>query len=278
LAGEIIYKSMTLPDSTFTILVNSSDGFEDCWYPFFTLLQKYWPDCKELILLNTEKKQFSYESLNLKCTMVQNDIQRTLTWSECLLAALTQVETPVVLYFQEDYFLHQPVLREKIHRAACYMLDHPDVKHIALTKLGAHGPFDPYNESWLQVIQPKAKYRISTQAALWRVDTLRSYLAAEENGWMFEIYGTWRSWKRKELFLCARFDSEHGGPAIDYLHTGIIKGKWLREIQDVFNANNILIDYSQRGFYEPKNLLVRKVETLMKLLVRPGYFFSQLMS
>lgn len=269
---------MNVSNSRFTVLVNSSDGFDDCWVPFFTLMQKFWPDCKEPILLNTEKKQFDYGNLNLRCTKVQGDMQRRLTWSECLLAALAQVETPLVLYFQEDYFLHQPVLSENVERAARYMVDRPEVKHIALTKLGAHGPFDSHSEPWLQVIKPRARYRISTQAALWRVGALRSYLVAEENGWMFEIYGTWRSWKRKELFLCARFDDECGGPAIDYLHTGIIKGKWLTEIQEVFKSNGISVDYSQRGFYVPKNLLRRKIETIMKLFERPGYFISQLLT
>src|SRR5439155_512886 len=86
------------------------------------------------------------------------------------------------------------------------------------------------------------------------------------------------STERNEVFLCARFDDEHGGPTIDYLHTGIIKGKWLKEIQSVFKTNGILVDYSQRGFYKPKNLFARKIETIMKLLERPGYFLNQLMS
>jgi len=264
-------------DHDFTILVNSSDGFEDCWLPFFTLLQKFWPDRKEPILLNTEKKQFAFGNLNIRCTKVQGDKGGALTWSECLLAALAQVETPLVLYFQEDYFLHQHVLSDRIDHAARYMIEHPEVKHVALTKFGSHGPFDPYSESSLQVIKSKARYRISTQAALWRVDTLRSYLVPEENGWMFEIYGTWRSWKRSDLFLCAQFDDEHGGPAIDYLHTGIIKGRWLKEIQGVFDANGISVNYGRRGFYKPKNAILRKVETALRLLERPRYFLSQLL-
>ena len=42
----------------FTVLVNSSDGFEDCWDPFFKLFDKYWPNCNAPIILNTEKKTY----------------------------------------------------------------------------------------------------------------------------------------------------------------------------------------------------------------------------
>ncbi len=260
--------------SKYTVLVNSSDGFEDCWEPFFKLFNKYWPSCDAPILLNTEKKEWSFPGLTIHCSQVQGDSKSRLTWSECLLKALDQVKTPLVLYFQEDYFIHQPVRADIVETAANYMMAHPDIKHIALTKHGSHGPFERHSEDWLQTIRQKARYRISTQAALWRVETLKSYLRAKENGWMFEIYGTWRAHKIKETFLSAKFDQAHGGPAIDYLHTGIIKGKWLKAIQPVFEKNGIKIDYSLRGFYIPKHPLVRKFEVLKKL-IENSWLFDQ---
>jgi hypothetical protein len=127
----------------------------------------------------------------------------------------------------------------------------------------------------LHCIRREARYRISTQAGLWRVDAMKSYLRPEENGWMFEIFGTWRASRRDELFLCADHDPERGGPAIDYLHTGIVKGRWLRGIQKTFEDNGINIDYSQRGFYAPKHVLLHKLEVGSRLLERPWYFLAQ---
>lgn len=259
----------------YTILVNTSDGFEDCWGPFFTLLEKYWPECKAPIYLNTENKIWQHPRFDIRCTTVQKNEPNRLTWSQCLIAALDQIETPLVLYFQEDYFIHQNVRAELIESAAQYMLDHPEIKHIALTRHGSIGPHEHYKADWLKKIQQKARYRISTQAALWRVDTLKSYLRPEENGWMFEIYATWRAHRRMECFLCAAFDDQHGGPAIDYLHTGIIKGKWLKGIQEVFQPNGICIDYERRGFYTPKHPLLHKLELARKLLGKPGYLLRQ---
>ena len=262
-------------NKNYSILVNSSDGFEDCWAPFFTLLQRYWPACDAKIYLNTEKKACHYQGLPITSTKVQGDTEGRLSWSECLLRALDQIETPLVLYFQEDYFIHQPVRDDVIRRATEYMIDHPEVGHIALTRHCSLGPYEEHEEGWLQVIMKNARYRISTQAALWRVDTLRSYLEAKENGWMFEIYGTWRAHKRDDIFLSARWDDALGGPAIDYLHTGIIKGKWLREIAAVFEKNEISVNYERRGFYEPKSRLLHRIEVAQKLLQEPKYLLKQ---
>lgn len=262
-------------NKNYSILVNSSDGFDDCWAPFFTLLQRYWPACDAKIYLNTEKKICHYQGWAVNSTKVQGDSEERLSWSECLLKALDQIETPLVLYFQEDYFIHQPVRDDVIQRATEYMIDHPEVGHVALTRHCSLGPYEEHEESWLQVIRKNARYRISTQAALWRVDTLRSYLEAKENGWMFEIYGTWRAHKRDDIFLSTRWDEASGGPAIDYLHTGIVKGKWLRDIVPVFEKNKIQVNYEERGFYEPKSRLLHRIELARKLLQAPKYLLKQ---
>ena len=260
----------------YTILVNSSDGFDDCWYPFFTLFKKYWPQCSAPIFLNTETKTWLHPGIDIQCTTVQEGQLKKLTWSECLLSALNQIKTPLVLYLQEDYFIHQQVRKEIIDASVEHMLAYPEVKHIALTRHGSLGPYEPYPIQEFEIIRQKAKYRISTQAALWRVETLKSYLKAEESGWMFEIYGTWRARRIFDKFLCCKTNIDNGGPAIDYLHTGIIKGKWLAEIQPVFEKHGIEIDYAKRGFYYPKPGLLNKLDVGLKLLSRPGYFARQL--
>lgn len=259
----------------YSIIVNSSDNFDDCWTPFFTLLKKYWPSCSSPIYLNTENKHWNFSGFDIHCTVVSLGESKHLSWSECLIRALKQIETPLVLYFQEDYFIHQPVRTELIDATVKYMHSHPEVKHIALTKHGSRGPYEEHIEDWLQVIPQKAKYRISTQAAMWRVDTLISYLEEQENGWMFEIFGTWRARRRNECFLSAKYDQQNGGPIIDYLHTGIIKGKWLPEIKNVFQQNDILIDYTKRGLYKRKPYFLQKIELVNKLFKKPIYFIEQ---
>jgi hypothetical protein len=101
-----------------------------------------------------------------------------------------------------------------------------------------------------------------------------------ENGWMFEIFGTLRANKRKDLFLTANRDlySRYKNPIISYEHTGIIKGKWHPAMESLFTKNNINIDFSIRGIYYKKNILLRKIETINKLLKNPISIIISLIS
>lgn len=265
---------MTTSGGNFTLLVNTSDSFSDCWQPFFYLLKQHWPDCDVPILLNTENETWSYPGLNIRCSQVQtrSGTSRRLTWSECLLAALAQVETPLVLYMQEDYFVEKPIDVKLIQELAGEIIRYPEVKHIGLTHFGSEGPFEPMEDPRLWRIPQRAKYRISTQAGLWRTETLRSYLRARESGWMFEILGTRRARKRKELFLTLNRELYgQQSPAIYYLHTGIIKGRWHPAIPQLFASHGIAADFERRGFYRPKPWLLRKMDVLLKLAEQPLY-------
>jgi hypothetical protein len=256
-----------------TLLVNSSDGFADCWAPYFKLLNIYWPQICWPILLNTETADYENTQFNVTATKVAQDEMRRLSWSECLIRAINRVKTPLLLYMQEDYFLHQPVDHDKVQCAVKLMLDRPDIAHIGLTKHGSHGPFDPSDHRDFGYIRRNARYRISTQAGLWRPEALSSYLRVPENGWMFEIYGTWRAKKDCKLFLTALVDKT---PApIDYVHTGIIKGQWHSAIPDQFARHNIPMDFECRGIYRQPQWLLRKWGVVSKLMQQPGYALAQ---
>src|SRR5437899_7727180 len=114
----------------------------------------------------------------MQCTQVQHRSgdARRLTWSECLARALSEIKTPLVLYMQEDYFLERPVDMPLILDLVEIMRADPGIKHIGLTHFGSEGPSQPTKDPRLWEISQRARYRISAQAALWRVETLRSYL------------------------------------------------------------------------------------------------------
>jgi len=257
----------------YSILVNSSDGFEDCWGPFFKLFQKYWPDNAAPIFLNTERKVWEYAGLSIYCTQVQekSSIERRLTWSECLISALDLLGTPLVLYFQEDYFLERSIDSGLINQMADLMLANSKIGHIGLTHFGSAGPFKQTGDLRLWEIDKNSRYRISTQAGLWRVDVLRSYLRSEENGWMFEIFGTRRAKSRDDYFLTLNRDiyNPQVSPVIQYTHTGIIKGQWHERMPDLFHAHGIKIDFDKRGFHKRKPWLLSKIDIGRKLLKSP---------
>jgi hypothetical protein len=257
-----------------TLFVNSSDGFADCWHPFFRLLDLHWPEHGPA-LLNTEKAFWLDAPSYVRSSQVALGEAERLTWSECVIRGLQQITTPLVLYFQEDYFLERPVRHAVIEQAAAAMLADPSIGHIALTQHGSLPPFEPYPDPAYEKIGQKARYRISTQAGLWRKDVLLSYLIPVENGWMFEILGTMRAQRRKDLFLVARFDESAGGPAIAYTHTGIIKGQWHPAMPDLFARHGLEMDFSKRGFYVPPAPLFAKIAVARKLAKQPGHVLRQ---
>src|SRR5882724_6357915 len=93
-----------------TVIVNSTDSFEDCWVPFFTLFDRYWADCPYPLVLNTERKQFQFPGLDLRASCVgPSQHPGAAGWSESLIRCLHQVDSEYILYLQEDYFLNAPV-------------------------------------------------------------------------------------------------------------------------------------------------------------------------
>jgi hypothetical protein len=240
-----------------TILVNSTDSFEDCWDPFFKLFSTYWAACPYPIVLNVETKMYAFPGLDLRMSQVGKQgidaAAGLIPWSDCLLRCLEQIETETILYLQDDYFIHGYVDQILIDEFLAIMTKY-DVSHIRLMetdKKAVHRPSPLHPLLW--EISHSANYRISMQAALWRLDSLKSYLRSGESGWQFERLGSQRAYKRADLFLCQSLDefNAKGRYPIPYKPTGIIKGKWYADaVVDLFKQHGIVVDYQRRGFYQ----------------------------
>lgn len=252
----------------YSILVNSTDNYSDCWNPFFTLLCKYWKNIDAEIYLNCENKIFNFDGIDIR--PIRN--KESFTWSECLLNAIEQIESPIILYLQDDYFIDSIVDYKSINEFAELMIRNPEIKTIGLTKFGSPASKSLYSkDNRLKLVKQHAKYRISLQAGLWNKDCLKSYLLSDENGWMFEIFGSGRARKKNDLFLTISSDSFKNNAVINYMHTGIIKGKWHKDIPVFFKSENIIVDHSIRGLIDPsENRIVNKTKTIKKLISHPS--------
>jgi hypothetical protein len=239
----------------FALLINTTDSFEDCWIPFFTLFKKYWPEFNGTIYLNTETKSFTFDGLNIVAT--KNNLKRPqnkTTWSECLIRALDAIPDDIVLYMQEDYFLHDIVKSNLIDDFA-RLISTSNIGCIHLTDQATPGPFLPTSHKDLLEIDIKAPYRISTQAALWKNDILKEYIIKGESAWQFEQNGTKRAkiLKHNLYNVDTNKFKKDKNEIIPYIFTGIIRGKWNSEVETLFSKNNIIIDYRKRGIYNEFN-------------------------
>jgi len=234
----------------YTIFVNTTDTFEDCWLPFFKLFKHYWPNYKGKIYLNTEYKDFNFEGLNISCLENSVGINKKLTWSECLLIALSKIDSENILYLQEDYFFNDFVQAELLNEFYEKFIK-LNCECLHLTDQSTSGPYKETSDKMIWEIEKIAPYRISCQAAYWKKDMLRSYLRKHETAWHFEHYGTKRSTKKNGKF-CVVNTNRFGCGKIEilpYVFTGIIKGKWNEKVKSLFENHNINVDYTKRGFF-----------------------------
>lgn len=235
-----------------TILVNTSDNFEDCWEPFFKLFKKYWPDCPYPIVLNTEHKDYHYPGLNIRAAKVAEGQSTRLSWSACLAKCLEHIETPYIFYLQEDYFLERPV-DEKHFEALMQFMRAGQADVIRVMECGGAGPWKPSQLSpLLWEVDQKAKYRISLQAALWKTSTLSSHVRLHESPWQLEGFGSARARRKKERVFCVNRDmfSHPEKEIFPYTPTGVVAGRWEKHVvEPLFAREGINMDFSKRGFY-----------------------------
>jgi hypothetical protein len=250
----------------YSILVNTCDHFDDCWVPYFKLHRLYWPDCSAKIYLNTGKKDFSFPGIDVVALKVTG-IDKTLTWSECLIRALDKIEDDIVLYMQEDYFLKAPVKNELVEKYVQLMTIDQSIDCIHLTDQAVISD-DKSSYDGLYKVKLKQRYRVSCQAALWRKGVLKSYLRTHESAWQFEEFASKRAGIMNHNFYVVdpAFVKLNVFEIIPYLFTGIVQGRWKEEVVPLFFKHGIDIQYSKRGFLNdaPKKKLLYKVKTFIK--------------
>ena len=261
------------------VFVNTSDGFADCWAPFFTLFARYAPQLSKLpIYLNTERTQFDCPPLDIRSTRVWplDELVRP-TWSQCLQRGLEAVAEPYILFLLEDYFLDTPV-REDVVFAA---LDAVQSTEADVVYLNAQGPrytkHRPLTGSFLDIIPP-ARYLVNTQAAIWDRQFLLSLIREWENAWMFEIFASMRARSLRGKFAAVAPEILTQSPVFEHIHTGVARGKWQVECVPLFEREGISMDFTRRGFYQRGSRMQFRLEVLAKLIDKPVPFLQSLLS
>jgi len=249
----------------YAILVNTCDKFEDCWNPFFKLFSIYWPNYDGKIYLNTEYKDFSYPGLNIipvkGCEKHQFPKTKRATWSQCLKWALESMDADIVLYLQEDYFLKDHVKNDIIEKYAVLIGSNDDIHCINLTDMTETAKLIPIENADLYPVDPKFYGRIHCQAALWQKKILLSCIRLYESAWQFEALGSQREMAKPHNIYGIESVRFTKFEIIPYIFTGLVQGRWYKEVVPLFEKHNIIIDYSIRGFENdaPKRTMSMKV-------------------
>ena len=227
---------MSIEDQV-TFLVSTCDAYSACWMPFCHGLQKYWPEHPRKLLFVTNQKTVECG----KTIHVGND----MGWARNLLFALQQVDTPFVLYAQEDYWLKRQVAHTHILDYV-RLLETDQADYIRL--FPKPQPTLKYpNDDRLGILKDSDEYRTSLQMALWRKEVLTELLNPDESPWQFEVRGTQRSLSYESRFLCVW----HSNFGVDYVFTAVTSGEWSKQAYHYAEVEQIPIcfdDLPQKKF------------------------------
>lgn len=251
-----------------TILVNSCDAYEDLWVPFFTLLKKYWDPEGVRVLLNTESKDFSFDGLKIECVHPENAGD---PYGKRMIHALSQVRTPYVIPMLDDFFLRKKVDLELIGRIVDWMDKDRHIVYFNCDCTQTHYDYEVGVYPGFRRLPRGNEYILNMQAAVWRTEKLLGYWRPGVSPWEWEtVTNLLAARNKKDKFYCVT-DPRYAFCDYGYKYEGmgVYQGKWVKgDIVPLFERENILVDYSQRGFYEFKIPPQLTVEISEKLKTR----------
>ena len=213
----------------YSFLFCTCDSYSDLWQPFFTLLQRYWPNFDYDVYFCTESKKFTFPGFNIHCPL--NEPQ-SVSWSQKLMDLLHIIPTENIIFMLDDFWLKSPVNTERLQVLMERFDADKQMGHLnmVLESASALKPSEKYPD--LVMFPKKRPYRITAQASLYRRDYLLQVLRSHESAWKFEVFGSKRSAHLpQENYIIA-----NGTPTIfAYDHGGVIRrGCYIKEYVDYF--------------------------------------------
>jgi hypothetical protein len=215
-----------------TVLAPSCDAYSDLWQPFFTQFFRHWPDCPFQVCLGSNRQRYD----DSRVTTITADHGNN--WTNRVRAQLQTIQTPYVLMILEDFFLRSRVRTADVLECLAFI----DACHGHMVRLVPRpSPDDPVpGHPALGRVRPGSPYRLSTQAAIWRRETLISLMRDDESIWQFELDGSPRSAAMADGFYAV------WKPVMTYGHHVVERGKWFRTAAAEFGAMDIGCDFARR--------------------------------
>lgn len=175
-------------------------------------------------------------------------------WSDGLIKVLDSVDDEIILFMLEDYWLMRQVNYRALQFAEAMMRADPSIARFDVTndrsqagpgdtrsrlELGSAGDVDVF-ESFV------VDYRCSYQAALWRVELLRSILVPGETPWQSELNGCGRMADRPELRVMGTYQWPVRYQIVVNKGQFDRTGEWMRPARSLSSSDWAELD--QNGF------------------------------
>jgi hypothetical protein len=221
--------------SSVALMITSCDAYKDCWKPMFFSLDKYWPDCEYPRYLVTNFDDDS-SIMNVNFVKVGDDKR---SWCTLARRGLDVIGTDYVIFFQEDYWLNNPVNNAAIKQHIRYM----EENGVDYLKICSDVLRDNYRigESIYCENPLNIRYSFNTAMAIWRVAVIKELLIDGWSGWEFERqiipYIKQHSIKINSQCLFSESIPEMG--LIDIKEGAIVRGVWTDSAVSFLNENGM---------------------------------------
>ncbi len=257
-----------------SILVNSCDSYDDLWLPFFTLLEKYWPNHPQTYI-SVETKTVPFKNI-----ISLND-NISSTWGSRFKNALKQIKTDYVIVMLDDFFLRESVDEIRIYNSLEFLKNDEQASvfyYLDTGPLFRKQFIDSKNYSEYELAKKDAWYKLNLQAALWKKEDLISYINDFDTPWSWEMLGTKYLKTEKDFYYLKPNSKSVINYGFKSTGMGVFRGKWVKsDVYQLFNDEKIDVDYSKRGFYKSANpiiLLINRLKLKFSLLKIEHKFYK----
>lgn len=220
------------------VAVISCEAYSDALKPFFSLFQKFWPDCPYPITLVTDR----YSGGDLPMV---TDVHafNSPSWCKILEHYAKSAGEAVTCLYQEDMFFSGPVIPELIEHGVQEMVE----RDSACVRLyPCPGPDADYGDPYFGIVTRGQRYRISCQNALWKNEYLAEVASHFNTPQEFELGGTLLSNSMPGEVLA--FKRDVTPYPVQYLVTAIVSGRWLPDAKKLCDEHGIEVDWTMRDF------------------------------
>jgi len=234
-----------LPHNQCAVIINSCDAYSDIWPLFCAAFKEHWRGCPYPLLINTESLNYSDTNLNIR-THVHGK-KKDSTWGERLLGTLGDLSSEYIVMLFDDFVLEDKVDEKCIEECMRRMDADKNISVFYFSNI----PGDARKASiydGFEIIPRFTNYRLNSAPALWRRQHLIELTRAHDDPWMWELFGTSRTFLHRGVFYCAqrgretiyKYNSQMGG--------AIYRGKWVEKVAGpLIERYGLGIDMKSRG-------------------------------
>jgi hypothetical protein len=204
------------PRRDVSFVVVSCDRYGDLWDPFFSSMEKHWPDCPFPAYLVTNEARYERPGVSVIHVGPDRD------YASNLIAAVNAVTTPWVVLWLEDLMFTSRVDTERLLE----IVNEAVAAGAGYLKLTTDAPlsFDDDRGQRIGAIPRGVRYRSAIGTALYRRETLLYLLVPGLSAW--ELDKSQRSNALPEPFMALTV-REARRPILPLINT-VIKGEWYR--------------------------------------------------